>query len=135
MSGPGGLAAWLRESMLEGPLATPSLALDVPLPLDSAQAAPSVPAHLRRAVLTRHPGCAFPGCAAPAGMCHIHHLKPRSRGGRTVLANLLPLCVFHHLIVVHTWGWTLALSPDGTITATSPEGNTLHSHSPPASAA
>ncbi len=30
---------------------------------------------------------------------------------------------------------TIALHPDGTTTATSPHGRTLHSHSPPASAA
>jgi hypothetical protein len=45
------------------------------------------------------------------------------------------LCSFHHLIVVHRWGWTLLLNPDGTTTATSPDGRrTLHSHAPPTAA-
>jgi hypothetical protein len=41
-------------------------------------------------------------------------------------------CPFHHLIAVHRWGWTLALNPDGTTTATSPDGKRVfHSHGPP----
>jgi hypothetical protein len=24
------------------------------------------------------------------------------------------LCTFHHLIVIHRWGWTLTLNGDGT---------------------
>ena len=42
----------------------------------------------------------------------------------------------HHLIVIHTWGWTLRLHADGTTTATSPDGTrTLHDHDPPSRAA
>jgi hypothetical protein len=44
---------------------------------------------------------------------------------------LVPLCAFHHLTVIHRWGWTLRLHPHGTTTATSPAGRTLHSHGPP----
>jgi hypothetical protein len=132
LSGPGGLAAWLRQSQLDGgPAASASLPLDVPLPLDAGQAEPAIPAHLRRAVTTRHPHCAFPGCAQPASVCQIHHLTPRSQGGPTALHNLITLCAFHHLIVVHRWGWILRLHPDGTTTATSPDGRIFHSHGPP----
>ena len=136
LSGPGGLAAWLRHTQLAGtPAATLSLPLSIPLPLDTGRAEPTIPAHLRRAVTTRHRRCAFPGCHQPAHRCHIHHLIPRSKGGLTALHNLLPVCEFHHLIAIHRWGWTLTLHPDGTTTATSPHGHTLHSHSPPATAA
>jgi hypothetical protein len=132
VSGPGGLASWLRQSLLAGsPGAGPSLPLDVPIPLDTGQAEPAIPAHLRRAVTTRHPCCAFPGCDQPASCCQIHHLIPRSAGGATVLPNLVPLCAFHHLTVIHRWGWTLRLHPHGATTATSPDGRTLHSHGPP----
>jgi hypothetical protein len=86
-------------------------------------------------VLARHHHCRFPGCEVPAVQCQIHHFVPRSRGGRTALPNLGPVCAFHHLIAVHTWGWTLALNPDGTITATSRYGKVLHSHGPPGQAA
>jgi len=132
LSGPGGLASWLRQSQLTGPAAGPGLPLDVPLPLDVGGAEPVIPAHLRRAATSRHPHCAFPGCDQPASVCQIHHLIPRSEGGPTALRNLVPLCTFHHLIVIHRWGWTLTLHTDGTTTATSPDGwRTYHSHGPP----
>jgi Domain of unknown function (DUF222)/HNH endonuclease len=135
LSGPGGLAAWLRNAALGGgPGGSASLPLDVPIPLDAGQAEPAIPAHLRRAVTARHPHCAFPGCDQPASVCHIHHLIPRAEGGPTALGNLITLCAFHHLIVIHGWGWTLRLHPDGTTTATGPGGrHTFHSHGPPAS--
>jgi hypothetical protein len=137
MSGPGGLASWLRRSQLGGgPAGTPSLPLAVPVPLDVGEAEPAIPAHLRRAVTTRHTHCAFPGCRTPATECHIHHVIPRARDGPTSLPNLVPLCAFHHLTAVHRWGWTLRLNPDGTTTATSPDGRrTWHSHGPPERAA
>jgi hypothetical protein len=132
LSGPGGLASWLRQSQLTGPAAGPGLPLDVPLPLDVGGAEPVIPAHLRRAATSRHPHCAFPGCDQRASVCQIHHLIPRSEGGPTALRNLVPLCTFHHLIVIHRWGWTLTLHTDGTTTATSPDGwRTYHSHGPP----
>jgi hypothetical protein len=37
--------------------------------------------------------------------------------------------------VIHRWGWTITRHPDGTTTATAPDGRTLHSHSPPQQAA
>jgi Domain of unknown function (DUF222)/HNH endonuclease len=136
LSGPAGLAAWLRHRLLEGPAASPSLALGtgpgVALPLDAGHAEPAVPGHLRRAVTTRHPHCAFPGCDHPATGCHIHHLVPRARGGPTTLGNLVPVCPFHHLTAIHRWGWTLTLHADGTTTAASPDRTrVLHSHGPP----
>jgi hypothetical protein len=132
LSGPGGLASWLRHSQLgRGPAASGSLPLDVPLPLDTGQAEPTIPAHLRRAVTTRHPHCAFPGCDQPSSLGQVHHLIPRAREGPTALHNPVPLCAFHHLTVIHRWGWSLRLNPDGTTTATSPHGRILHSHGPP----
>ena len=136
MSGPGGLASWLRTSQLAGgPGSSPSMPLAVPLPLDTGEAEPAIPAHLRRAVLTRHRRCCFPGCQVPATACQIHHFIPRSRGGPTALGNLGAVCAFHHLIAIHRWGWTLRLNPDGTIIATSPEGHILPGHGPPRRAA
>ncbi len=126
LSGPSGLAARLRAALDGKPLTTLSL------PLDIGAATETIPAHLRRAVTTRHSCCAFPGCDQPATVCDIHHLTPRSHGGPTSLPNLVPLCSFHHLTAIHRWGWTLTLHPDGTTTATSPDHTrTLHSHSPP----
>jgi Domain of unknown function (DUF222) len=130
LSGPGGLASWLRTGLAPGPAASPSL------PLDVGTATDTIPAHLRRAVTVRDRHCRFPGCAQPPAACQPHHLIPRSEGGPTSLGNLLLLCAFHHLIAVHRWGWQITLHPDATVTATSPgRGRILRSHSPPAQVA
>jgi uncharacterized protein DUF222/HNH endonuclease len=130
LSGPDGLAAQLRAALDGRPLTT------ISLPLDIGAAGETIPAHLRRAVTTRHAQCAFPGCDQPASVCDIHHIVPRSRGGPTSLPNLVPLCSFHHLTAIHRWGWNLILHSDGTTTATSPDRTrVLHSHGPPGQAA
>jgi len=128
LSGPGGLAAQLR-----GQLARP--ASTVSLPLDVGAATDSIAVHIRRAVTRRDRGCRFPGCDRPVVRCHVHHLRPRADGGGTSITNCCLLCAFHHLIAVHRWGWQLVLNPDGTTTATSPDGKrVLHSHAPPTAA-
>jgi hypothetical protein len=130
LSGPAGLACWLRTRLL------PGTAASVSLPLDVGTATDTIPAHLRRAVAVRDRGCRFPGCDQPAMACQPHHIIPRAQGGPTSLTNLLLLCTFHHLIAVHRWGWSITLHPDGTVTATSPDGTkTVHSHGPPPAAA
>jgi Domain of unknown function (DUF222) len=130
LSGPAGLAAYLRTGHFGGPAAS------VSLPLDIGAATDTIPAHLRRLVIARDRGCRFPGCNQPPAACQPHHIIPRSKGGKTCLTNLLLLCTFHHLIAVHRWGWAIVLLPDGTVTATSPiDGRVLRSHGPPANAA
>ncbi len=129
LSGPSGVAAGLRTRLLSG------LAGSVSLPLDIGTATDTIPPHLRRAVARRDRHCRFPGCERPPAACHVHHLIFKSKGGRTSLANCALLCPFHHLVAIHRWGWSLILNPDGTTTATSPDGQlTLHSHAPPAAA-
>jgi hypothetical protein len=126
LSGPAGLAAFLRTGLLAEFPATASL------PLDTGAPTAAVPPHLRRLVILRDRHCAFPGCSQKPPHCQAHHLIPRAKGGITALHNLALLCSFHHLIAVHRWGWTLALNPDGTTTATSPDGRqTFYSHGPP----
>jgi len=130
LSGPAGLAAWLRTRL------APGTAASVSLPLDVGTATDTIPVHLRRAVAVRDRGCRFPGCDQPVPACQPHHIIPRAQGGPTSLANLLLLCAFHHLIAIHRWGWCITLHPDGTVTATSPDGSkTLHGHGPPPAAA
>ena len=126
LSGPGGLASSLRTGLLPRPAAS------VSLPLDAGTVTDTIPPHLRRAVILRDRHCAAPGCDQPPSACQIHHIRPRSKGGATKLSNLLLLCTFHHLILVHRWGWTIELNADGTTTARSPNGaHVIHSHSPP----
>ncbi len=130
LSGPGGLASYLRTRLAPGTVAS------VSLPLDVGALTETIPVHLRRAVAVRDRGCRFPGCDQPAAACQPHHIVPRAQGGPTCLTNLMLLCSFHHLIAVHRWGWGIVLHPDGTVTATSPDGDkTLHSHGPPPAAA
>jgi Domain of unknown function (DUF222)/HNH endonuclease len=126
LSGPVGLAAYLRTRL------APDTVASVSLPLDVGTATDTIPVQLRRAVAARDRGCRFPGCDQPVAACHPHHIVPRAEGGPTCLANLMLLCAFHHLIAVHRWGWGIDLHPDGTVTATSPDRDkTLHSHGPP----
>jgi hypothetical protein len=131
MSGPAGLAAFLRTGLLAG-----GFPASASLPLDTGTPTATIPPHLRRAVILRDRHCAFPGCTTKPAACQAHHLIPRAKGGVTALHNLALLCSFHHLIAVHRWGWTLALHANGTTTATSPDGRrVLHSHGPPGAAA
>jgi hypothetical protein len=130
LSGPGQLASLLRTGALPPPAGT------ISLPLDLGTAAETIPHHLRRAVILRDRHCGAPGCYQPPSACHVHHTTPRGKGGRTKLSGLILLCAFHHLIVVHQWGWTITLNPDGTTTMRSPDGSRIyHSHSPPSGGA
>ena len=125
LSGPGGLASQLRGTVLGAPFNTPSQ------PLDLGRTTRTIPPRLRTAVIQRDQHCTFPGCTQPPSVCEVHHLIPWARGGPTSLGNLRLLCRFHHLIAIHRWGWTITCHPDGTTTATGPDGRTLHSHGPP----
>jgi Domain of unknown function (DUF222)/HNH endonuclease len=130
LSGPGGLAAFLRTRLTSDQVSS------VSLPLDTGTPTNLITGSLRRAVITRDRHCAFPGCDKPPAACQVHHLNPKASGGQTKLDNLVLLCGFHHLIAVHQWGWTLTLHPDATITAISPDrSRTLHSNDPPQRAA
>src|SRR5690348_9932021 len=135
MSGPAGLAAALCATQpTGGPEASRSLPLTIPIPLDTGQATPTIPASLVRAIMACHRHCAFPGCRVPARECDIHHLIARSQGGATALWNLVPVCPFHHLTAIHRWDWTLRLGPDRTTTATTPHGRAIRDHDPPQAA-
>ena len=125
MSGPDGLAAYLRTRQLGVPYS------GKPLPLDVGKVQ-GIPAHLRRAVILRDRHCAWPGgCDRPPAGCQVHHVVFRSRGGKTRLKDLVLLCAFHHEVCIHRLGWTLTLHPDGTTEARSPQGEILRSHGPP----
>jgi hypothetical protein len=67
---------------------------------------------LRRALVLRDRGCAFPGCDRPARWCDAHHLVPWADGGPTALANAVLLCRHHHR-VVHSGDWAVRLAGDG----------------------
>jgi len=75
------------------------------------------------------------GCHQPAAACEVHHTKHKANGGKTSTKDCVLLCPFHHQVVIHRWGWTLVLNPDGTTTAWNKDRTkVLHSHGPPARA-
>ncbi|MBV9139601.1 MAG: DUF222 domain-containing protein [Pseudonocardiales bacterium] len=71
-------------------------------PLDVGRASHTVPVAIRRAVVLRDGGCAFPGCAVPARWSDIHHVKHWADGGATSLANCVVLCGRHHRLLHHS---------------------------------
>lgn len=67
--------------------------------LDLGRSHRTAPPWMRRALMARDGGCAFPGCVIPASWCEAHHLCSWARGGRTSIENLVLLCPFHHKLV------------------------------------
>lgn len=87
--------------------------------LDIGRAARAIPRGIRRALIARDGGCAFPGCDRPPAWCHAHHIWHWARGGPTCLSNLVLLCAHHHR-VVHHHGWSVHIGPDGMPVFTPP---------------
>ena len=129
LSGPGGLASFLRRRQLGARLGGPSLPLDIGV-------SETVPAGIRNAVVLRDRHCQWAGrCDQPAAACEVHHTRHKADGGKTSVKDCVLLCWFHHQVVIHRWGWTLVLNPDGTTTAWNKDKTkVLHSHGPPARA-
>jgi len=127
VSGPGGLASFLRRQLLGARLAGPSLPLDIGY-------SDTIPAGIRTAVILRDQHCRWPGgCTQPAAACEVHHVRHKADGGPTSVKDCILLCFFHHQVAIHRWGWTLVLHPDGTTTAWNRnKTKVLRSHSPPA---
>jgi hypothetical protein len=125
VSGPGAITSALRRALLGKPLNGKSVILDVGY-------SDSIPESIRRAVIARDKGCAWPGCHRRPAHCDVHHVKHKKHGGPTNLTNCVMLCAYHHDVCVHRMGWNLELLPDGSTRATSPDGKTvLRSHGPP----
>jgi hypothetical protein len=99
VSGPAGVASFLRRNLLGKPLGGPSLPLDVGKSDD-------IPVHLRRMVALRDQRCQFPGgCDQPVNACEPHHVVHRADGGPTSLGNLQDWCWWHHHVVLHQICW------------------------------
>ncbi len=103
------------------------------VPLDVGRATPTVPAGIRRALLVRDRGCAFPGCDRPPTWCDAHHITHWADHGPTSLANLVLLCGNHHRTIHHK-GWQVRLAgghpefipPPWVDPARAPRRNRLH---------
>jgi hypothetical protein len=77
-------------------------------PLDIGRSTRIVSQGLRRALILRDGGCAFPGCDRPPSWCDAHHIDHWADGGSTSLCNLALLCVHHH-DRVHRDGWIIKM--------------------------
>ncbi|GAB3545255.1 HNH endonuclease signature motif containing protein [Arthrobacter tumbae] len=64
------------------------------------------PPHLRRALVARDKGCAFPDCTTPATWCEAHHTIPWATGGTTTINHGVLLCSWHHH-QIHQGNWTV----------------------------
>ncbi|HZN20175.1 MAG TPA: DUF222 domain-containing protein, partial [Micromonosporaceae bacterium] len=81
-------------------------------PLDLGRQRRLVTGALRRALVLRDGGCAFPGCDRPARWCQGHHVQSWADGGPTRLSNIALICTFHHRLL-HHGGWSVHIAPDG----------------------
>ena len=82
---------------------------------------------LQRFIRARDQRCSFPGCgrsAVPSDLDHVRNFGPAPGDGKTVRANLGPLCRQHHNAKTHGL-WHLDRDPvSGRRTWTSPLGRT-----------
>jgi hypothetical protein len=65
---------------------------------------------LRRALILRDRGCAFPGCDRPPRWCDGHHITHWADGGPTSLTNAALLCAHHHRLIHHS-DWQVSINP------------------------
>jgi hypothetical protein len=82
-------------------------------PLDLGRFRRLVNGSIRRALVARDRGCAFPGCDRDARWADAHHVRHWSHGGPTALDNLVLLCSFHHGEIHEPDNWTVFIAPDG----------------------
>jgi len=83
-------------------------------PLDLGRERRLITGALRRALVLRDGGCAFPGCDRPPRWCDGHHVRHWADGGPTSLANAVLLCGYHHrLIHDDAAGWRVEVAADG----------------------
>lgn len=66
------------------------------LPLDLGRSARLFNDNQRTALSLVHQTCAADGCERPFAWCELHHKRLWSQGGKTDLADAVPLCHFHH---------------------------------------
>ncbi|WP_245528881.1 HNH endonuclease signature motif containing protein [Beutenbergia cavernae] len=63
---------------------------------------------IRRALVARDGGCAFPGCQMPAPWCEAHHVQEWWNDGVSSIDNGVLLCGYHHHLV-HDGHWRIEM--------------------------
>ncbi|MGS0687608.1 DUF222 domain-containing protein [Nakamurella sp. GG22] len=87
-------------------LGSPSQVLDV------GSASRLFPIAIRRALVLRDKGCAFPGCDRPPAWTDAHHVVFWADHGETSYRNGCLLCRHHHS-EVHRGNWEIQFADDG----------------------
>ena len=88
LSGPGGLASFLRRRQLGVRLGGPSLPLDIGY-------SESIPAGIRNAVTLRDRKCRWAGgCNQPASACDVHHVEAQEARRQDQRQGLRPAVLF-----------------------------------------
>jgi hypothetical protein len=77
----------------------------------------------RRALEAMYATCAITACDIPVTECQDHHITYWEHGGRTDLANLLPVCEHHHRWI-HANNPKVRLDPHRTLTISMANGTT-----------
>ena len=77
-------------------------------PMDIGRKTRSFPAGIRRMLVARDGGCAFPGCGRPPKHCDAHHVHHWADGGPTSVGNAVLLCRHHHTLIHHSQ-WTVRM--------------------------
>ena len=88
----------------------------------------------RRALRGLYATCAIPGCRVRYSRTKLHHVIWWCHGGRTDLANLLPVCEQHHQHI-HNNGWLVTLGPNRQLSITLPDGQIMTTGPPNRNAA
>ncbi|MEV6244182.1 DUF222 domain-containing protein [Lentzea sp. NPDC051838] len=77
-------------------------------PMDIGRKTRTFPAGIRRILVARDRGCAFPGCTRPPRHCDAHHIQYWADGGDTSVDNAVLLCRHHHTLI-HQSEWEVKL--------------------------
>jgi hypothetical protein len=92
---PDALLEQLRANATIEPLLVDDLGAPIALGRRSSALSPKI----RRAVLLRDGRCRVPGCGRRRGL-EVHHLLPRTWGGRDDISNLAAVCPAHHRLLI-----------------------------------
>jgi hypothetical protein len=73
----------------------------------------------------RDKGCRYPGCPC-SHVTDVHHMNWSSKGGLTVMSNLITLCTAHHSRL-HELGWKVEGDANSKVTFVGPHGQRVSS--------
>ena len=98
-------------------------------PLDIGRRTSVVSSAMRRALIVRDEGCAFPECDRPPAWTDAHHVRHWAHGGPTAVTNLVLLCRPHHRRV-HGGDFVVSIVDGGPRFARA-DGSELAGRAPP----